>query len=583
VCLRLALGCSKEVCDPDIFSFLAIENSVPPVPSSEAEALATDDVGFLPVPFLSGPTISSFANVDSQGVISFENLSSVDVPDLRRGYAVNPRFDDRFDDRVEIKLTPPTDNVLSDVTFQLDFGSVIQFTSGLGGTRAITDVFSGGFVNMGTWSDGDVISYVSERVSCNEFREGFQRNGVPIEIPGAVFPAASRIVEGLAREITAATTADVIRDVGGPFFLVSARVQFQQTITMGVEWEAQRHTKTPVGPVVWNGDRGTISGLTPGFWYEFIVEGPPVSAAGVTDCIRIVNLELADSQDGLRFIFQAIGNSHEFRVLGMPGFDTSQLQLGQVNCIFDNSCENIGIWRLSGDSTVNEGDDATYTISLDGEINAGQVATIEINITDVDTTSADYQALSVAMNNAITAYTGPGTLAFSGSTLTFTSDGNAMDDLEITLTATDDTEDEQDEDYTISISNPDSTTGARISGTGSVTTTIIDNDEATGDGVEVTFQGVTTTVMLDDTGNGSAVAAITNLCGDQVTNVEIAIVDNQDGTYVFSLTADGDGPDAGNSYRVDPATSSPVNVFFSTPNAPGGILCFGQPYTITAV
>ncbi|MFZ1949737.1 MAG: M10 family metallopeptidase C-terminal domain-containing protein, partial [Pseudolabrys sp.] len=90
---------------------------------------------------------------------------------------------------------------------------------------------------------------------------------------------------------------------------------------------------------------------------------------------------------------------------------------------------------------------------------------------------------------AVTAYNanGPasGTLSYVGDLLTFTSDGTGttpgtMSDLVINLGTVNDNLLEANEQYTVSLSSPASTTGANVVGTGTVTTTIIDNDPAAG-------------------------------------------------------------------------------------------------------
>ena len=66
--------------------------------------------------------------------------------------------------------------------------------------------------------------------------------------------------------------------------------------------------------------------------------------------------------------------------------------------------------------------------------------------------------------------------------LTFTSTARARrrvdDDLVISLAGNDDPV-EGPENYTVALTNPGSTTGSSVAGTGSVTTTITDNDTAT--------------------------------------------------------------------------------------------------------
>lgn len=133
-------------------------------------------------------------------------------------------------------------------------------------------------------------------------------------------------------------------------------------------------------------------------------------------------------------------------------------------------------WGLTGDSTVEEGGFASYVLSLTSPLENGLTALIDLSVTDQQTTSADYGNFSSAVSAAVAAYTGPGTLSWDGTTLTFTSDGNEMEDLIIELEAIDDTHFEQDERYTVRATNPASTTGANITGTGGVTTIILSND-----------------------------------------------------------------------------------------------------------
>ena len=238
-------------------------------------------------------------------------------------------------------------------------------------------------------------------------------------------------------------------------------------------------------------------------------------------------------------------------------------------------------WGIAGEATVNEGDVVTYTVSLSGVLSDGIDASIDLSITDIDTTPADYESFTAAVNAAITAYTGTGALTFDGTTLTFTSAGDEMDDLTINLATIDDTDDETDEDFTVEISNPDSTTGANISGTGSVITTIIDNDTATGDDVEVTFQTVTTTITLDAAGNGSASTNITTVCGGiQIDSSTITISDIGGGDYTFDFS--GTGPTG--TYTASTTSLSTdgftVQIIRTGSQSPS---CVNQPVTVTPV
>ena len=181
---------------------------------------------------------------------------------------------------------------------------------------------------------------------------------------------------------------------------------------------------------------------------------------------------------------------------------------------------DVATWSISGDATVAEGADAKYIVNLAGTLQAGETASIELSIGNIDTTSADYANFVTAVNDAITAYAGPGSLAFDGTTLTFTSDGSPMGDLCIELTAVDDFFVEGSEDYTVSIANPGTTTGSDVAtgGPTTVTTTITDSDAAmwsiTGDAT---------------VGEGADAKYVVNLAGilqaGETASIELAIGD----------------------------------------------------------
>ena len=153
---------------------------------------------------------------------------------------------------------------------------------------------------------------------------------------------------------------------------------------------------------------------------------------------------------------------------------------------------NTATWSLTGDAIVAESNNASYSLSLAGPLGAGESAQVTFSQTDIDTIAddlglagANQTDLFNAVNAAVTAYAGPGSVSFNSGTgeLTFTAaaDGDSMAALAISLVANDDATLEADEDFTISLSSPGSTTGASI-GLGAstaVTTMISDNDAAT--------------------------------------------------------------------------------------------------------
>ncbi|MDF1741763.1 MAG: Calx-beta domain-containing protein, partial [Verrucomicrobiales bacterium] len=151
---------------------------------------------------------------------------------------------------------------------------------------------------------------------------------------------------------------------------------------------------------------------------------------------------------------------------------------------------DVAKWSLTqSGSPVTEGDDVTYTLSLDAPFDENETGTVQINLADGTgadkTNSADYEAFAAAVTTAVGAYSGPGSLAFdSGSgVITYTggAGGTSMTDLVINLEATDDILVEGPEEFSVTISNANSITGGdvQLGMATTVTTTIIDNDTAT--------------------------------------------------------------------------------------------------------
>ena len=110
------------------------------------------------------------------------------------------------------------------------------------------------------------------------------------------------------------------------------------------------------------------------------------------------------------------------------------------------------VWSLGFDQTIAEGTAGAYTLSLSGNFQAGEIASVDLGLTDIDTTSADYQDFSSAVADAVAGYAGPGSLSWNGVSLTFTSDGTGpMDPLSISIDTTDDGFAEGTEDFLISL------------------------------------------------------------------------------------------------------------------------------------
>ena len=139
-----------------------------------------------------------------------------------------------------------------------------------------------------------------------------------------------------------------------------------------------------------------------------------------------------------------------------------------------NDTQNVGglsdgpaQWSIAGTASADEGDTASYTVALGSTFGAGENATVDISLSDIDTNSTDYGNFVQAVQDAVDAYAGAGSVVFdqvTGSiTYTASSDGDLMTDLVIDLSLTDDTLLEGPQDYSIDLNNSGSTTGAAIS------------------------------------------------------------------------------------------------------------------------
>ncbi len=74
-------------------------------------------------------------------------------------------------------------------------------------------------------------------------------------------------------------------------------------------------------------------------------------------------------------------------------------------------------WSITGDTSVTEGAVAGYIVSLTETIPAGQTASVDLSLIDIDTSSADYDDFIAAVNTAVASRSD---LTFDGTTLTYT-------------------------------------------------------------------------------------------------------------------------------------------------------------------
>src|SRR4029078_12836648 len=184
-----------------------------------------------------------------------------------------------------------------------------------------------------------------------------------------------------------------------------------------------------------------------------------------------VVISLAATDDGF------VGANEDFKVvLATAGSGSGDVTLGSSDQVTTTiTSADASEWSITGSDTVAEGDSASYTVSLSGNMQGGETATIDLGITNIDTTSADYASFVDAVNAAIL---GRPELGFDGTTLTFTSDGSAMTDVVISLAATDDGFVEANEDFKVVLTNAGSSSGGCVTlgSSDQVTTTITSAD-----------------------------------------------------------------------------------------------------------
>jgi len=144
------------------------------------------------------------------------------------------------------------------------------------------------------------------------------------------------------------------------------------------------------------------------------------------------------------------------------------------------------VWSITGDTDVEEGGTASYTLSLTGMVSAGETATIDLILSNIDTRFADFADPTAAMQDAVALRDD---LVYENSLLIYTGDGSAMEDLVINLDIVDDTLSEEAEGFSVSLTGA-AGTGITIDPTSAVvTTTIGASDQGTSSEPNVGTEG----------------------------------------------------------------------------------------------
>ena len=203
-------------------------------------------------------------------------------------------------------------------------------------------------------------------------------------------------------------------------------------------------------------------------------------------------------------------------------------------------------WSITGTSHVDEGNDSTYTLSLAGMLQADETVTVDLSIGDIDTNNSDYGTFTTAVQAAVTNYMGPGTLSWNGTTLTFTSDGNPMGNLDIDLPITQDGVEETHEDFRVALGNPTSTTGAQtlVDPATTVVTTTIDGHPIGENDTSSTIVNtpVSGNVLTNDSDPDGDPLTVTTTAVTPPTNGAVTL--NPDGTYTYTPNSGFTGTDS---------------------------------------
>ena len=184
------------------------------------------------------------------------------------------------------------------------------------------------------------------------------------------------------------------------------------------------------------------------------------------------------------------------------------------------------LWSITGPNAADEGSTPQYTVALIGTFGAGEVATVDLNLTDTNTNPSDYADILVAITAATDANPDV-TFDPTTGTLTYTApvDGSEMTPLLIDLAITNDGFIEGPESFALTLDNPTTTTGANVAidpAADTVTTVINDTqgDGGIADGPsQWSISGPTTT---DEGSTTEFTLALTGTYGDgEVLSIDI--------------------------------------------------------------
>ena len=229
------------------------------------------------------------------------------------------------------------------------------------------------------------------------------------------------------------------------------------------------------------------------------------SAAGSTQDIDIAvtDDDLSEGEESFTVTLGTIGGDLSSQVSLKSGSSSATATIAESDPITVN---------VTGDTSVDEGDDATYTVSLSGGTPTADLTVSYATADGTATAGSDYTGIAT-------------------TTLTFTSADHA--DKEVDVETIDDMRAEAEEDFTFTISNPLGGGATPTLGTASVTTTIgasdptsppvYDNLPGAGGDVDVWITVSPDSVNEGDGGKDFTVTATHDAGTAQTGEVEIAL------------------------------------------------------------
>ncbi|MFD0917277.1 tandem-95 repeat protein, partial [Pseudahrensia aquimaris] len=372
----------------------------------------------------------------TDGALFFTSASATDIAfldgwDLTNISLIRPTADNSDEDivvQLTVESTEPngstassTESVRFNVAAVADAPTLNLNTTAGGGVDVPTPL---GPLISATLADADgsetIVSY-----TFSNFDTGFQllQNGVPLTPAAGPHTVLAADLATLSLQTTpgflGVTTVDVVAtaeetNAEDDVSLLSANSALG-TLSITIDNVDDPVTANPDTGATVSGGTTTITPLTndvapDGFDTITLIDGQ----------VPTVGVELTLTS-GNGFVTLNADGSVTFRASDtFTGDEVVTYTVADADGDADSSTLTITVnpsWRLTGSTSVAEGSNATYTIEMTGPLTPGQSASVDIALSDIETTNADYADLAAAITAAVATRDD---LTFDGTTLTYT-------------------------------------------------------------------------------------------------------------------------------------------------------------------